>query len=355
MTTNEIQAGASAQLATEPGSELKPESLMMLGMGFWGAKVLLSAVEVGLFSQLEAAGGLEADALRERLGLHPRSATDFFDALVSLGMLERRDGRYSNTPETSLFLDRAKPSTYMGGVLEMANTTLWRNWGLLTEALRTGEPQSEAKSGKDFFEVLYQDKEATRKFARGMEGASNYIGQMVAAKFPWQDYRSVIDIGCSSGTASIQIALANDHITGGGFDLPPLGPIFDERVAEFGLSDRLSFTAGDFFSDPLPQSDVFIMGQLLHGFDLGQRTLLLQKAYSALPDGGALIVYESLLDDDRRINTYGLLMSLTMLLQTPGGFESTGADYRNWMKQAGFRKTYVEHLTGPHSMVVGIK
>lgn len=328
---------------------------MKLGMAYWSSKVLLSAVELGVFSVLADAGSLDGETLRKRLGLHPRGASAFFDALVSLGMLVRAGDRYANTAETELFLDRAKPVTYMGGVLEMANTTLYQNWAALTEALRTGDPQSEAKEGKDFFEVLYADQEKTEQFVRGMSGASNYIGQMLAEKFPWHKYHSVIDIGCAGGTASIQIALANTHITGGGFDLPPLGPIFGERVAEFGLSDRLSFTAGDFFTDPLPGADVLIMGQLLHGFDLSQRRLLLKKAYDALPEGGALIVYDSIIDDERRENTYGLLMSLTMLIQTPGGFESTGADYREWMAETGFRESYVEHLTGPHSMVVGIK
>jgi cyclopropane fatty-acyl-phospholipid synthase-like methyltransferase len=353
MTASEIHDRTDLSPAADE-NDLTPETIMKLGMAYWGSKVLLSAVELGLFSELASAGPLDADALRDRLGLHPRSATDFFDALVSLGMLERTDGGYANTPETDLFLDRAKPC-YMGGVLDLANATLYPNWGLLTDSLRTGMPQSEARNGKDFFAELYADKEKTAAFARGMAGASTYIGQMLAAKFPWQDYRSVIDIGCSGGTASIQIALANKHITGGGFDLPPLRPIFEERVAEFGLSDRLSFSEGNFFTDPLPSADVLVMGQLLHGFDVNQRRLLLQKAYTALPDGGVLIVYDSIIDDDRRVNTYGLLMSLTMLLQTAGGFESTGADYDAWMKQAGFKETYVRHLTGPHSMVAGIK
>lgn len=352
MTVNEVAGRAGGPAGGE--GELTPEAIMKLGMAYWGSKVLLSAVEVGLFSALAQAGPLGADALRERLGLHPRAAADFFDALVSLGMLERQDGRYACTPETGLFLDRAKPC-YMGGVLDMASATLYPNWGRLTDSLRTGMPQSEARDGKDFFEVLYADQAKTEAFARGMAGASTYIGQMLAAKFPWQDYRTVIDIGCSGGTASIQVALAHDHITGGGFDLPPLRPIFDERVAEFGLSGRLAFTPGDFFADPLPQADVLVMGQLLHGFDLSQRQLLLRKAHAALPDGGALVVYDSLIDDDRRANTYGLLMSLTMLLQTAGGFESTGADYHDWMTQAGFRKTHITHLTGPHSMIIGTK
>jgi len=342
------------QSTVKKESELSPEAIMKLGMAYWSSKVLLSAVELGVFSVL-AAGPLDGETLRQRLGLHPRGAAAFLDALVSLGMLQREGDKYSDTPEAELFLDRSKPVTYMGGILEMANTTLYQNWASLTEALQTGNPQSEAKSGKDFFEVLYADQEKTEQFVRGMAGASNYIGQMLAAKFPWKDYHHVIDIGCSGGTASIQIALAHEHITGGGFDLPPLGPIFTERVAEFGLGDRLSFTAGDFFADPLPRADVLIMGQLLHGFDLDQRRLLLEKAFAALPEGGALIVYDSIIDDERRINTYGLLMSLTMLIQTPGGFESTGAEYRAWMKETGFRDSYVEHLTGPHSMVVGIK
>ena len=349
----------NANITPEPEESMddnrpSPEKIMKLGMAFWGAKTLLSAVELGLFSELAKAGPLDAETLRQRLGIQPRGARDLFDALVAQGMLERTDGRYANTPETDTFLDRTKPS-YMGGILEMANTTLWTNWSSLTDSLRTGNPQSEAKDGKDFFEVLYADKEKTKQFAKGMAGASNYIGQVLADKFPWKDYRHVIDVGCSGGTASIQIALANEHITGGGFDLPPLKPIFDERVAEFGLSDRLSFTSGNFFVDPLPRADVLVMGQLLHGFDTDQRTLLLQKAYDALNDGGALVVYDSIIDDERRENVYGLLMSLTMLIQTPGGFECTGAEYRDWMQKAGFRESYVEHLTGPHSMVVGIK
>jgi len=215
--------------------------------------------------------------------------------------------------------------------------------------------QNEAKTGEDVFEVLYADPARLAQFVRAMAGASSYVGRMIATKFPWQNYRSVIDLGCAGGAVPVQIALAHEHITGGGFDLPPLGPIFDEYVAGFGLGERLSFTAGNFFTDPLPQADVLVIGHVLHGFDLAKRSLLLQKAYSALPDGGALIVYDTLIDDERRSHAHGLLMSLHMLLETTGGFESTGADYRVWMQEIGFRKFSVVHLAGPDSMAVGIK
>jgi hypothetical protein len=126
-------------------------------------------------------------------------------------------------------------------------------------------------------------------------------------------------------------------------------------VGRFGLGDRLRYYPGDFFADPLPEADVLVMGHILHDWDLDEKRVLLKKAFDALPDGGALIVYEAIIDDERRSNAFGLLMSLNMLIETPGGFDYTGADCCAWMQEAGFSKTYVEHLVGPDSMVVGIK
>jgi O-methyltransferase domain/Dimerisation domain len=338
----------------DAATHVTPDAIVQLGLGFWGSKTLLSAIELGVFSELADVGALDGETLRERLGLHPRSATDFFDALVALGMLEREDGRYANTPATELFLDRAKPS-YMGGMLEMANARLYEFWGSLTEGLRTGIPQNESKEGGDFFGTLYADPSRLAQFARAMSAISGAAGQAIATKFPWADHGSVIDVGCAEGAVPVQIALAHEHITGGGFDLPPLGPIFDAYVAQFGLGGRLSFTAGDFFADSLPEADVLVMGHILHDWDLDEKRTLLRKAYDALPDGGALIVYEAIIDDERRSNAFGLLMSLNMLIETPGGFDYTGADCQAWMQETGFRESYVEHLVGPDSMVVGIK
>jgi hypothetical protein len=308
-----------------------------------------------VFSVLAEEGPLDGEALRERLGLHPRSARDFFDALVALGMLDREDGRYANTPSTDLFLDRAKPS-YMGGLLEMANARLYPFWASLTEGLRTGELQNEAKGGgESFFEVLYADPARLAQFAAAMSAISVGAGMAIAAKFPWDRHQTVIDVGCAEGALPVQVALAHEHITGGGFDLPPLQPIFEDYVGRFGLQERLSFNAGDFFADPLPKADVIVMGHILHDWNLDEKRVLLQKAYDALPDGGALIVYEAIIDDDRRHNAFGLLMSLNMLIETPGGFDYTGADCQGWMREAGFRDSYVEPLIGPDAMVVGIK
>jgi hypothetical protein len=340
--------------AVEHANAVTPDAILQLGFGFWGSKALLSAVELGLFSELAGAAELDGEALRERLGLDSRSATDFFDALVALGMLERHDGRYANTPATELFLDRGKPS-YVGGIMEMANARLYGFWGSLPEALRTGSPQNEGKEGGDFFGALYADPARLAQFARAMSAVSGGAAHAIAAKFPWGDRSTVIDIGCAEGAVPAQIALSHGHMTGGGFDLPALEPIFDDYVGRLGLGERLSFTGGDFFADPLPKADVLVMGHILHDWGLDEKRVLLQKAYDALPDGGALIVYEAIIDDERRSNAFGLLMSLNMLIETPGGFDYTGADCRGWMQETGFRESYVEHLVGPDSMVVGIK
>lgn len=352
-TSTSLPAAASRSRATAPRpSEPTPERIIQLGLGFWSSKALFSAVELGVFTEL-ARGPLPGRALAERLGLHVRSYRDFFDTLVALGLLDRRRDVYTNTAETAYLLDRAKPS-YIGGILEMANARLYPSWGALTAALRTGEPQNEAQGGNPF-DALYSDPDRLRLFLQAMTGISLGTAKAIAKKFPWKRYKTFIDIGAAQGAAPVQIALAHAHLTGGGYDLPAVEPIFHSYVESFGLNERLRFYPGNFFTDPLPAADVLIMGHILHDWNLDEKQMLIRKAYEALPPGGAFLVYDGLIDDERRRNTFGLLMSLNMLVETPGGFDYTGADCSAWMRAAGFRETWVEPLLGPDSMVVGIK
>jgi len=348
-TASVTDTSTATKMAVDPGN------IMQIGLGFWASKTLLSAVEIGLFTELAKAPA-SADEIREKFGLHPRSVLDFLDSLVSLRMLDRdANGKYSNTPDTDLFLDRAKP-TYIGGILEMCSARLYAFWGSLTEGLKTGLPQNEVKSGKEgLFEELYADPARLEGFLAAMTGLSLGAANAIAAKFPWSEYKTFIDVGGAQGGTPVHIALAHPHLTGGNFDLPQVGPIFEKYAAGHGVSDRMKFHPGSFFTDELPSADVLIMGHILHDWNLEEKKMLLRKAYDALPEGGALIVYEALIDDERRQNTLGLLMSLNMLIETPGGFDYTGADCQAWMKEAGFRSTRVEHLVGPDSMVVGIK
>ena len=330
------------------------DRIMQLAMGFCASKTLLSAVEIGVFGSF-AEGPLDLPALRSRLGLHERAAHDFFDTLVVLGLLRRdNDKRYSNSKEAARFLDPAGPD-YIGGIIEMFNARLYGFWGSLTDALRTGMPQNEAKQGGDLFANLYTDPGRLEGFLRAMSGQSLPVAKALARGFPWETVGTVVDIGTAQGCVPVELARAYPHLSGGGFDLPPVAPIFSRYVASHGLSDRLHFTPGDFLVDDLPQADVLVMGLILHDWDLPTKRMLISKAYAALEKGGSLIIYEFLIDDARRTHLPGFLMSLNMLIETRGGFDYTGADCLGWTREAGFADGRIIPLVGPHSAVIVTK
>jgi ubiquinone/menaquinone biosynthesis C-methylase UbiE len=346
--------GAFLMTTHAAASDPTPDHILQVGLGFWASKALLSAVEMELFTEL-AHRPEDLPTLQSRLGLHPRSARDFFDALVALGFLSRADGKYANTPATDLYLDKHK-STYIGGMLEMANQRLYGYWSHLTVALRTGRQQNEFKDGTgSLFGALYADPARLKTFLAGMTGISRGANQAIANKAAWSQYRTFADVGTAQGDLAVQIALANPHLNGFGYDLPEVGPIFKEYVAQHNLDGRLRFHPGNFFEDSLPNVDVITMGHILHDWNLDEKKMLLRKAYQALNPGGAVIVYDSIIDDDRSQNAFALLMSLNMLVESPGGFDYTGQDCISWMHEVGFREATVHHLHGPDSMIVATK
>jgi hypothetical protein len=334
--------------------EITYDQIMQTAMGFWASKTLMSAAELGVFDAL-ASGPLDATALRLRVGVHERSARDFFDALVALRLLQRdKAGLYSNSREAARFLDRAKPS-YIGGIIEMFNARLYGFWGSLTEALRTGEPQNEAKSGGDLFANLYADPVRLEGFLRGMTGITSPVADALVGAFPWKAVSNVVDVGSAQGCVPVRLALAHPHLTASGFDLPEVGPVFARYVAAHNLSDRVRFISGDFFQNKLPTADVLIMGMILHDWDLATKKMLLAKAHASLPPGGSLIICEMLIDDAREVHLPGLLMSLNMLIETRGGFDFSGADCIAWMRETGFSDARVTPLVGAYSAVIATK
>ncbi|MFQ5583524.1 MAG: methyltransferase [Calditrichia bacterium] len=339
-------------------SQITPSHIMQVGMGFWASKTLLTAVKLELFTRLNGAP-LTARELGNQLGLHERGTTDFFDALVSLGLLGREgngeNARYTNTPETALFLDKDKPQ-YIGGVLEMANDRLYPFWGDLEHGLKTGEPQNEIKHvGDNFFESLYADPDRLRQFMGAMSGVQmgNFIA--LAEKFEFSRYRTMCDIGGASGLLSIQVAKRHPQMKCFSFDLPQVLPIARETIENSGLGDRVTAVSGNFFEDDFPAADVITMGNILHDWNLENKKLLMKKAYDALPEGGSLIAIENIIDNERRKNTFGLLMSLNMLIEVGDGFDFTGADFDRWAKEIGFEETTILPLTGPASAAITVK
>ncbi|MEU8774266.1 methyltransferase [Streptomyces sp. NPDC048606] len=317
----------------------------------WKTKTMLSALELGVFPALRT-GPLAADALAEATGVHTRVAPDFFDALVALGLLEREDGRYANSPASAAYLDPAREEAYLGeGVMA-------RNAGTaddLTAVLRTGTALGGARTGRDFYASLHRDATAVRAFQRDMTALSLDSAQAIAEAFPWREYRSLADIGTAEGALPTRVLLRHPHLTATGFDLPQARDGFRAYTEAHGLTDRQTFREGNFFEDDLPRADVLVLGHVLHNWGLPEKRLLLRKAHDALPPGGAVIVYETLIDDARRDNAVGLILSLIMHMEVPEGFDYTGADCAGWLREAGFTDVRVEHLAGPESMVVGVK
>jgi 2-polyprenyl-3-methyl-5-hydroxy-6-metoxy-1,4-benzoquinol methylase len=319
-----------------------PDRLIQIGMGFWPAKTLLSAVELAVFTALSDKA-LTARQLQHELGLHPRGVADFLDTLVALDVLAR-DGegeaaQYRNTEDAAHFLDR-NSGAYIGGFLEMANARLYRFWADLTEALKTGKPQNEMKhGGEGVFEELYSDPKRLEQFVNAMTGISLANFEAFAEKFDFAPYKTMCDVGGAGGQLSIAVARRHPHMTCTTCDLPTVTAIARKTIEAQGLSERIRSVSLDFFRDPLPKADVVTMGMILHDWNLEKKMQLVRAAYDALPKGGAFVVIETLIDDERRRNAFGLMTSLNMLIEFGDAFDFTGRDFDGWCRKVGFSRT----------------
>jgi len=302
---------------------------------------------------------MSAQQLGEKLRLHPRGIYDFFDALVALKFLDRkgdgRGGKYKNTPQTAAFLIKTSP-TYIGGLPEMLNARLFGFWNDLGTALKTGQPQNETKhGGKPIFEELYANQTSLGTFLDAMTGfqAANFAA--LADKFEFEKYKTVSDVGGALALLSRIVGARHPHLKFTSFDLPPVMPLAQKQIKAAGMEERITAVGGDFFKDELPRADVITMGNILHDWNLEKKKVLIRKAYDALPQGGALIAIENVIDDARRENVFGLLMSLNMLIEFGDAFDYTGADFREWCADAGFQRFDLINLAGPTSAAIAYK
>lgn len=335
-----------------------PGRIMHTATAFWESKVLLTAVEFDLFTILGEVA-MTATQLGERLGVHPRGRYDFFDALVAGSFLNRdgdgASGRYSNTPSTAAFLDKASP-TYIGGFAEMLNARLFGYWNRLGEALKTGQPQSEAKDkGVTIFEEVYAHDIKLGQFLEAMSGLQAANFQRLAGAFDFSRYATLSDVGGALALLSRIVGARHGHLSFTNFDLPRVAPHAQRHIDAAGMADRIKVVSGDFFADDLPRADVITMGNVLHDWNLEKKRVLIRKAYDALPEGGAFIAIENVIDDARRKNLFGLLMSLNMLVELGDAFDYTNEDFRTWCSEAGFVRFELIPLTGPSSAAVAYK
>lgn len=334
-------------------------AILQTAFGFWNSKVLLTAVEFGLFTKLGPSRRLTGAQLGAELGLHPRAVSDFLDALVAMKFLEREsDGpaaKYFNTASSAAYLDQAG-DRYIGGILVMLNARLFKYWNDLPEALRTGRPQNEEKYGeKGIFEALYADPAKLEQFMGAMTGLSRGNFEAFAAKFDFSNFQTLCDVGGATGLLCLEVAKRHPRLRCISFDLPPVEPIARRCIEAAGLSGRVTTASGDFFKDPLPKADIITMGMILHDWNLEKKKRLIRAAYEALPPGGAFVAIEALIDDARRENVFGLLMSLNMLIEFGDAFDFSGADFRQWCGEAGFKRFAVLPLGPAHSAAVAYK
>lgn len=337
---------------------ITPAQIMQTGLGFWSSKILLTAVNLELFTLL-AQECKSAEAIRESLDLHPRAVHDFLDTLVALRFLckhgKGESAVYANTLETEVYLDKNKDS-YIGGMLEMADNRLYRFWDNLEEGLRTGLPQNESRNSTESpFAALYADEDRLKEFLKAMGGVQIGNFSAFAKQFDFENYYTHCDIGGAAADLSIQIAINNPGILSTSFDLPQVAPIAASNIKNAGVSERVRTRSGNFFTDDFPRADLITMGNILHDWNLEEKKMLIAKAFAALPDGGALVVIENIIDDARKENAFGLMMSLNMLIETPGGFDYTAADFVGWAREAGFSRIRKMHLTGPSSAMIAYK
>jgi hypothetical protein len=356
---DEVAPERLVQLLDVPAqAAMTPAHILQVGMGFWASKTLLSAVELGVFTLL-ADGARSGAEIEQALGLHPRGTYDFLDTLVALRLLERdgngADSRYRNTAETGLFLVRGSPN-YVGGILEMANARLYPFWSDLTPALKSGKPQNEVKhTGKPMFDELYADPRRLEQFMDAMTGVSMGNFKAFAEKFDFSPYRTMADVGGATGQLSCIVATRHPHLSCRSYDLPVVQPIAERRIQAAGLGERVSAGTLDFLKEDFPKADLITMGMILHDWNLDGKKMLIRKAFEALPEGGAFVAIENIIDDERRENAFGLMMSLNMLIEFGDAFDFTGADFTSWCLEAGFKRCEILPLAGPASAAIAYK
>ncbi|MEV6342327.1 methyltransferase [Actinoplanes sp. NPDC051851] len=297
------------------------------------AKVLHSAVELGVFDALTDGPASEAQ-VRERLGLHPRFSRAFLDALTALGLLELADGQYANATVATEYLVEGG-GTYLGGAVRTASRRHYQTWGRLTEALQDGLPKAPGRGGPNAFRDLYANLDDARNFLKHMDSINGFVGPALADSVDWSKYSSFTDVGGARGNIAAQIVRRAPHLRGAVFELPEIEPLFHEYMDQLGTADRIDFHGGDFFTDPLPGTDVLIFGHVLHDWSAEERQILLNRAYEALPSGGAVVVYDQMIDEAQP-DLYSSLASLNVALMTAHGAEYPIEECRAMAEKAGF-------------------
>jgi hypothetical protein len=330
-----------------PAAGSDPDEVVARAMAFQPAKLLLTAVELGMFEAL-ASGPVAEAQLRDGLGLHPRGAADFLQALVALGAIQENDGRYQAGPLAGTLLPHAP--TPLTGFLRMANRVMYPAWGRLAEALRTGAPQAATYCGSDMFRELYERDDTRRELVRMAEDASSPLIPALVERFDWRSYKSVLELGGCRGNVLAEVVRAHPHLDAHVLDLPQLAPEFAEHMTEIGMTGRLAFHAADFFVDQLPEADVIMIGHCMVDWNDEQRQTLIRRVAPRVHPGGVFLIWDPIVVPGEESYLRNLIRSLNLQLMTPHGSGYRLAECMAWLTEVGFRP--VDHAALGHDVTL---
>jgi predicted O-methyltransferase YrrM len=310
--------------------------------GYQPSRCLLTALELDFFTAVGS--GASATDVANRVGTNLRATEMLLNVLVSLRLLEKKDGVFLNTPRSARFLAEGSRDSARDGLMHIAN--LWPRWSALTDCVRTGQPAKKEP----------RDESAVHAFIAAMDRNAREGTLAVLQAVGTENVRRILDLGGGSGAYAIAFAKAVPELQAEIMDLPEVVPLTKEYIRKLGLENRITVRSGDMLSDPLGQDyDLVLLSAICHMFSPEQNRALFRRAYDALSPNGRLVIRDFILEPDKTAPRFGALFSLNMLVGTQGGSSYSEPEYAAWLRDAGFTKVDRVRLPGPSGLMVAEK
>jgi acetylserotonin N-methyltransferase len=331
-----------------------PQPVLELLVAFRRSKAMFAAVKLGIFDALQA-GPQSAEELSKAIGANEPSLARLLDALTGMGLLTSNQVRYANSPAAATYLTSGSPRR-MTGYIHYSSDFGWKLWDKLEDAVREGTHRWQQVYGWDgpIFSNFFKDDHAKQEFLMGMHGFGMISSPVVVGAFDLSRFERFVDVGGATGHLVMAACQRYPAMRGIVFDLPAAVPLAREIVGASPVADRVEVVGGDFFVDPLPPADLYALGRILHDWSDDKCLTLLRKIYESLPSGGALLVAEKLLLEDRSGPDWAQMQDLNMLTCTEGR-ERTLADYEELLGQAGFKNVRGCRTSSPLDAVLATK
>jgi acetylserotonin N-methyltransferase len=331
-----------------------PTVVFDLIAAFRRSKTMFAAVSLGVFDAL-VAGPLTAAQLATKIGAHADSLTRLLNACVGLGLLVYTGDRYANTPSARAYLTSDSPER-MTGYINYSNEVAWKLWAHLEDGIREGSHRWKQAYGWDepIFSNFFRTDTAKREFLMGMNGFGVLTSPTVVNAFDLSRFRTLVDLGGATGHLSIAACQRYSQLQAVVFDLPEVLPLAREIIGKTDVANRITTVSGDFFKDALPPADLYAMGRILHDWSEEKCLTLLRRVHAALPAGGALLIVEKVLKEDKSGPPWANMQDLNMLLCTEGR-ERNLAEYEALAKKAGFAEVSGCRTNVPADAVLAVK